>query len=430
MTKKNSNLEVVMVPAASLRPAEYNPRKASPEKAAKVRESIERFGFVEPIIVNRRKGRENVIVGGWVRWLIAKELGMAEVPAHFVDLTLEYERELNLRLNKNFENESWDWDLLANFESEILEMVGFSREDLDDVFGVEVVEDDFDAESVAESVTKPVAQRGDVFKLGTHRLMCGDSTKREEVDILMGGEKADLVFTDPPYNVDYDYVSKFEGIRKAGKQRKKISKMKMFNDKKSPEEFEAFLYNVFKIAHEVTTKSTPIYVCHATKTQEQFFSAFKRAGWHFSQTIIWLKERIILALGQDYHRVYEPIMFGWKEGEKHYANKKIVTEKELWDLDRVEFEERLDVWYEKRDASADYIHPTQKPVRLAERALHKSCPRGGAVLDLFNGSGSTMLACEQLNRRCFAMELDPRYVDVAILRYEKMTGKKVEKVAE
>lgn len=197
----------------------------------------------------------------------------------------------------------------------------------------------------------------------------------------------------------------------------------MFNDKKTDEGFYDMLLAVFGNCFDFTVDSSGIYVCHATKTQKQFFDAFKDAGFHFSQTIIWLKERIILALGQDYHRIYEPIMYGWKAGKKRWSNKGMSTEKEVWNIDKATFEEQLDVWYLHRDKSSEYIHPTQKPVRLPERAIKKSSPLNGIVLEPFCGSGSALIACEQLKRRCFAIELDYRYVQAVLMRYYKFTGK-------
>ena len=414
-------MKIEMVRVETLIPAIYNPRQMTEKQAADLEESIKRFGLCDPIIVNAHPDRLNVVIGGHQRLRIAQKMGMATVPVVFVELQIEKEQELNLRLNKN--NGQWDWDALANFEQSVLEDVGFSKEELQKAFDVDVKEDDFDGElGSGEAITK----LGDLYRLGEHRLLCGDSTKKEDVARIMDGKKADCVFTDPPYNVDYKY-DKYEAIG-GGRTQKFKDGGHIFNDDKTPEEFFEFLKNVFACVYEFSTDAAPLYVCHATKTQAQFFDALKINGWHFSQTIIWLKERIILAMGQDYHRVYEPIWFGWKKGNKHYSNHSITTEKEVWDLDRIEIEERLDVWYESRDKSSEYIHPTQKPIRLSGRAIKKSSQIGGLLYEPFGGSGSTMLACEQLQRRCYTMELDPKYCDAIVKRWETLTGKKAEKI--
>jgi DNA modification methylase len=244
----------------------------------------------------------------------------------------------------------------------------------------------------------------------------------------MGVELADMVFTDPPYNVNYNYA-KYEAIGHNRKSKFK-NQGKIFNDNKTSEQFYQFLLDTYHNIFEHSKPQMAIYICHATKTQREFFGAFEDAGFHFSQTIIWLKERMILAMGQDYHRVYEPIMFGWKEGEKHYSNHDITKEREVWDIDRLTFEERLDVWYINRDKSADYEHPTQKPVRLPERAIKKNCPLGGLLFEPFGGSGSTMMAAEQLKRKCYSIELDPKYCDVMVKRWERFTGLKAQKLVE
>ncbi len=412
---------------AGLVPAEYNPRTLSEKAKADLMESVVRFGQAEPIVINS----DSTLIGGHQRVTVFADLGIEEcdvmVPSR--KLTKAEERELNLRLNKN--TGEWDWRKLKDlFDVGELLDVGFEQDELSRFFDKlsETGEDDFDAEAEVASIVEPRAKAGDIYALGDHRLICGDSTDPGVFLALMGGVRADMVWTDPPYNVNYDYTSKYEAIRKPGKNRSKMSKAKMFNDKLKPEEFGEFLTKVFKNVYDFTKDSSGVYVCHATKSQEQFFDALKINKFHFSQTIIWLKERIILALGQDFHRIYEPIWYGWKEGKKRWSNKGMQTEKEVWDLDKMTFEERLDVWYLHRDKSKDYIHPTQKPVRLPERAIKKSCPIGGVVLEPFGGSGSTILACEQLGRKCYAVELDPRYVDAIIKRWEKFTGKQAQKI--
>ncbi len=410
-------MEIVKVKITELKPAEYNPRSFSEKALADLKESITRFGIVDPVIVNSAENRKNIVIGGHFRLKAAQALGIEEVPVFYISIEdIKKEQELNIRLNKNLGE--WDWSLLANIDENILLDSGFEKVELHERFNInkETAEDDFDAEKEYEAIGEPISKSGEVYELGRHRLMCGDATNPEHVAKLMNGQKANLIFTDPPYNVNYTYA-KYEAIH-SGRRKKFLHGGKIFNDNKSPDEFYQFLLAAFKNAFDHTTDDAPIYVCHATKTQEQFFKAFADAGFHFSQTIIWLKERIILAMGQDFHRIYEPIMFGWKGGHKHYTNKFMTTEKEVWDLDKLTFEERLDVWFQARDKSSEYEHPTQKPIRLIGRAVRKSCTPGGAVIDLFGGSGSSMMAAEQLERSAFIMELDPAYCDVIRKRYE------------
>jgi DNA modification methylase len=407
---------------ADLNPAVYNPRRMTDKQAADLGVSLERFGLAEPVVINLN----NTIIGGHQRVVILKAQGVEEVDVMVPSrlLSPEEERELNVRLNKNLGE--WDLDALCNFDAEFLKGVGFSADELQKIFDTDVTEDGFDAQAEYDRISAAVTQRGDLYVLGEHRLLCGDSTSHDDVARVMDGQLADMVFTDPPYNVDYKYA-KYEAIHK-GRKKKFLNGGKIFNDKKTPVDFYNFLRDVLLNVYAFSKPQMAIYCCHATRTQAQFFNAFSDAGFHFSQTIIWLKERLIMAFGQDYHRIYEPIMFGWKEGEDHYKNKLLCKETEVWNLDRISFEEQLDVWYIHRDKSADYEHPTQKPVRLPERAIKKNCPMGGVLFEPFGGSGSTMMAAEQLGRRCFSIELDPKYVDVMVKRWEAFTSRKAVKI--
>ena len=222
-----------------------------------------------------------------------------------------------------------------------------------------------------------------------------------------------MIFTDPPYNVDYNH-KKYEDIHKGGAV-KFENGGRIMNDKMSDENFGEFLTDMFLAAYKFTKESAAIYVCHATRTYPQFLQSFETVGFKFSQILIWLKEKITLTMGQDFQRCYEPIIYGWKSGEKRFSNY-YNNEKEVMDADKLKFEERLDIWFEHRDKSKDYLHPTQKPLKLIARAIRKSCPPDGAVLDLFGGSGSTMLAAHQMGRIGYSMELDPIYCDVILIR--------------
>ena len=412
---------------SELVPWEKNPRIMTRKQAEDLRNSLERFNLVEIPAINT----DNRVIAGHQRLMTLHLLGRGQeeidvrVPSR--TLTEEEFKEYNLRSNKNLGE--WNWDMLANnFDMAMLKNVGFTSEELSAKLSPPVSEDDFDADAAAEEARKNLyVAKGDIYQLGRHRLMCGSSTEREDVSKLMGEDKADMIFTDPPYGVNYSQA-KYEAIHRTRKKNF-LDRGKILGDAPADElSFYKFLLDSFLICDQFSHDHAPIYVCHATKQQLAFFTAFRDAGYLFSQTIIWLKERIILAMGQDYHRVYEPIMFGWKKGSKHFANRLITTDKEVWDLDRKTFEERLDVWYISRDKSKDYVHPTQKPIRLVERAMKKSSKFGDLLYEPFSGSGSTLMACEQTDRRCNAMELDPAYVQAAIGRWESMTKEKAKKL--
>jgi len=352
---------------------------------------------------------------------VAKTMGIKEVPVVYVDIPdIDKEKELNLRLNKNLGE--WDWDELANFDKSLLEEVGFSSEELDKF--IKVDEDEFDAEEEYGKIVTPTTKLHDVFTLGNHRLSCGDATKDGDVATLMDGKKGRLIFCDPPYNVDYkspgglDYAStKFGGT--GGK---------IFNDDKSDEECITFYTKALKNLYNHSTSDVTIYWWFANKNNWINREAFKLAKWKMSQIIIWLKNSMVFSRGQDYHRMYEPCMVGWKEKKSHYKNKGIGTYKDVFHLEYEDFSELMDVWYEKRDVTSKYLHPTQKPVRLAERGIRKNSQEGDIILDVFAGSGSTLMACEQMDRIGYLMELDPKYCDVIIKRWEKFTGDKAKKI--
>mgnify|MGYP001573025389 FL=1 len=409
---------------AVLKDWDKNPRSITGEALARLKQRITDRGFHDVVKVDT----DNVILSGTQRRKALEELGVAEVwtmvPSR--KLTEAERKAVVLESNRNEGEDDWI-KLKEYFSASELMAGGFGKDEIAKFFDnmVEVEEDDFDAEAEAAKLKLVVPKTGDIWQLGDHRLACGDSTDPALYPELMDGVKADMCWTDPPYNVNYDYKNKYDGIGKARKGRF-VGGSKVFNDNLTPEQFGIFLTTVFKNVYDHTVDSSGMYCCHATKSQEQFFEALKVNGWHFSQTIIWLKERIILALGQDYHRIYEPIWYGWKKGKKRWSNKGQSTEKEVWDVDRMTFEERLDVWYLHRDKSKDYQHPTQKPVRLPERAIKKSCPLGGVVLEPFCGSGSALIACEQLHRKCYAIELDPRYCQVIIARWQRYTKRTAE----
>ena len=409
-------IKIVYIPISELKPAPYNPREISRHDFEALKGSIQEFGFVDPVIVNK----DNSIIGGHQRVDAAKELGIDAVPVVFVDVAGEQAKILNLALNRI--SGEWDKEKLKNLFSELsslsldLGLTGFTSEEVSTLLDF-TKEDDYEAPK--DLPTK--VSYGQVWLLGKHRLMCGDATKKEDIAKLMGGEKAQIIFTDPPYNVDY--TSPAGGSYAGGK----YVHPKVFNDNLTNSQYSAFLTNALRNAFSFTKDSMSIYLFFASRNYTLVRKAFEDAGFYYSQMIIWCKDRFVLSPGQDFHRVFEPIMYGWKKGKKHWLNKYYANVSDVIVLGKKDFLEQLDFWYEHRDKLNDYVHPTQKPVRLAERALKKSTKPGEGVLDMFGGSGSTLIACEQMGRNCFTLELDPYYCDLIIDRWEKFTGKEAVK---
>lgn len=396
-------------------PFEGNPRKISKQNAEELKKSLERFGLADLPIAQP----DGTLIGGHQRVAILKASGHGdqeiEVRIPSRNLSSGEFQELNIRLNKN--QGEWDWDELANFDLNTLLEAGFTKEEVSHKFTIDVSEDEFNADEEYKKIKEAKAKPGDIYQLGRHRLMCGDSTDSAAVEKLMGGVQADMVFTDPPYGVSYS-DSKFDHT---GKTKKDVMK----NDEMTGQNLREFLTKAFTNIALVSKPGTVFYSCYASVNVREFRDAYEAAGFHYSQDIIWLKQHMVPTMRQDYHWCEEPIIFGWKNG-KHYRDKMIKKEKQVWDLDFMAFQERLDVWWLSKDKN--YVHPTQKPLKLIERALKRSSKLDDVLYEPFSGSGSTLIACEQAERSCRAMELDPRYVDVAILRWEQLTGLKAEKL--
>lgn len=379
-------MEIQTVDVSKIKYAPYNPRKISPETLEKLKQSIETFGYVEPIIVNKRTMH---VVGGNQRLKALKELGAKEVEAVIVDLDEKKEKALNVALNKI--TGEWDFEKLEELISELssfdfdLAITGFDPEELDYLFKDSlrdnIEEDNFDVDSELEN--PPISHLGDIWLLGRHRLVCGDSTKEETFNVLMDGEKANLVVTDPPYNVDY------EGA--AGKIK---------NDNMNDETFYEFLLAAFQNIETVMANDASIYVFHSEKKGIHFRRAFFDAGFHLSRVCIWKKQKFVLGRAP-YHWQHEPILFGWKKNGKPnwYSDRK---QSSVWEFDR---------------PYKNHEHPTMKPVALITYPILNSSLSNCIVLDPFGGAGSTLIACEQTDRICYTIELDEKYCDIIVKRY-------------
>lgn len=394
---------------AKIKPYPKNAKAHPKVQIEKIANSIREFGFNQPIVIDKT----NTIIVGHGRYEAAKMLGMTDVP--IIKAELSHDQAKAYRLADNKLNES-DWlmetvlEELKSMDLALVDLTGFERELI-----MELKED----EARATVPKIPRSQHGDLYEIGQHRVLCGDSTLDDDFKKLFGKERARLVFTDPPYSVDYVSTAglSYESDKYGG------TGGKIFNDDKSPEEARKFYEQTLKNIYGYTSEDMTLYWWYASRLQYVNQMAFGTQGFHMSQICIWLKNSLIYSPGQLYHRIYEPCMVGWKEnGAPHYKDIVFASFSELWTLDKKTFADHLDAWYNKRDSTARYLHPTQKPVALAERALKRSSEKGDIVLDAFGGSGSTLMGCEQLERRCFTMELDPKYVDVIVQRWVDFTG--------
>lgn len=380
--------ELKMLPVSVLKPAAYNPRKKlkpGDKEYEKIKNSITEFGFADPLVVNA----DMTIIGGHQRLTVAMDLGYTEVPCAVVDIDKTREKALNIALNKI--TGAWDDTLLADLLKDIEESnfdlgkTSFDPPEIETLFNKvhnkEVKEDDFDVES--ELKQPCFSKAGDLWMLGKHRVLCGDSTKAECYDTLMDGVKANLVLSDPPYNVDVEET--------AGK---------IMNDNMGDSEFYEFLLAAFKQMHGHLADDGSIYIFHADTEGLNFRKAFKDAGFYLSGCCIWKKNALVLGRSP-YQWQHEPCLYGWKLKGKHqwYSDRKQTT---IWEYDR---------------PKSNKDHPTMKPIGLMSYPLRNSTMTNGIVLDPFLGSGSTLIACEETDRVCRGIELDPKFVDVIVKRY-------------
>jgi len=367
-----SDINITYYNANDLVMAEYNPRQLTKDQYTQLKDSINRFGLVDPLIVNKNKDRKNILVGGHQRLRIAKEIGLESIPCVEIDLSYDQEKELNIRLNKNVGE--WDYDALANhFDVGELTEWGFSNDELqfyEDEPTAGLIDDD----EIPE-VEEPITQTGDLWILGEHRLLCGDATKKEDVDLLMDGKKADMVFTDPPYGINRSGQS--ETFTKKKKHKRKLHIDKQW-DSKIP----------FKVFKTILNMNVPTCIFGGNYFVEFLSSSM---GW-----IYWDKGQNGLSMS---------------DGELAWTNQQKALRSIICNRGNI----------------GKSVHPTQKPLKVILFCLD-FLGKGKLIIDLFLGSGSTLIACEKTNRKCYGMEIDPHYCDVIVKRWEEFSGKKAERV--
>lgn len=433
-----------------LKPAEYNPRKAltpEDEEYQKIKRSIEQFGYVDPIIINS----DGTIIGGHQRHTVLTDLGYETADVVVVDLNKKDEKALNIALNKI--SGEWDEVALRDLLTELdlgdydITLTGFSHQELDDLielttFEPEVSNDGFDADAAyseskqKESIVKP----GEVWQLGSHRLMCGDSTSLADMQKLVGSEMMDLIITDPPYNVNYESKAAELNEYRANDN----GAMPITGDIMEADAFYNMLLTSFRNMENYMRDGAAIYVFHADMQGLTFRRALMEAGLKLAQVLIWEKNNFVLGRN-DYQWRHEPILYGWKEGAAHYFVKDrtqdtVILEDEV-DFDSMKKADLVDyckrmarsyadqttVIYERKPMSSS-LHPTMKPLDLIAKFIKNSSQRGWNIGDFFGGAGSTLMAAEQLGRNAYVMEIDEHYASVIVKRWEEFTGRKAIRV--
>ena len=390
-----------MVEIEKVIPNPRNPNKHSEKQIALLSKIIAAQGWRAPITVSTRSG---FIVRGHGRLLAARKLGLAEVPVDYQAYETEAAEWADLIAdNRLSELSETDELLLKDLLQELntseldLELTAYTADEIDQMLGSakEVQEDDFDADKALSEIDEAKTKLGDIYILGKHRLMCGDSTDAAAVEKLMDGQKADIAVTDPPYNVGYTGGTK--------------DALTIQNDKQEDSDFRQFLSAAFTNMDAAMKPGAVFYIWHADSEGYNFRAACKEAGWQVRQCLIWNKNQLVMGR-QDYHWKHEPCLYGWKEGAAH-----------LWASDR---KQTTILCFDRPQKNAE--HPTMKPVALLAYQIANNTKGEDIALDLFGGSGTTLVACEQLGRKCYMMELDPKYCDVIIKRWEELTGNKAE----
>ena len=419
------DIKIVYVPVGTLRPAEYNPRKISEDALAQLKESISRFQMIDPVIVNSAPKRKDIVIGGHMRLRAAKDLGHATVPVVYVSIpSIEKEKELNLRLNRN--TGEWDFSKLKAFDLELLLDIGFDDSDLTNIWdeNLETEDDGFDVEKELAKIKKPKTKLGDLYQLGAHRLICGDSTDPAVLKKLIGKDAVSMIYSDPVYNIGVDYNKGIGGKKSYGGT---------VNDKRTDTEYKAFLRTTLENALAVSKPDTHVYYWCDESYIGLIQEMYRELGIENKRVCMWIKNGHNPTPGVAFNKCYEPCVYGVR-GKPHLTkgidNLNEVFNKELTTGNRLidDILDLLNIWLVKRMAGQDYQHATAKPPTLHEKAIRRCTRPGDLILDSFGGSGSTLIAAEQLKRRSALVELEPVFCDLIVKRYEALTHTKSKKL--
>lgn len=393
-------MDLKKVKLSELKPDKKNARKHDKRNIDEIKRSLQKNPQYRPFVVQKSTGR--ILVGNGM-YQAMKELGITEGWVEYRDLSDEEATVLALSDNRTAELAEWDTAVLKNLFEDMgpdIDVPGWDTSEIEEFFSLssdgvktEIIEDE-----APEPQPEAISKLGDIWLLGKHRLMCGDSTKAEDACALMGGTEADMAFTDPPWNVDYGNVK--SNKRQGDKPRT------ILNDSMSTEQFKSFLDAAFCTMKHSLRGGGMVYVVMSAQEWGSLMCSLASSGFHWASTIIWKKDTFVLSR-KDYHTQYEPIWYGWEDSASRVCPLKDRTQSDVWDVPRPK----------KSDE-----HPTMKPIALVARAIENSSEKGASVLDLFGGSGSTLIACEQTGRTCYMMELSPHYVDVIIRRWQALTG--------
>lgn len=405
-------MDIRKIDIKKIKPARYNPRvelKPGDQEYENLRKSLEVYGYVDPVIWNKRTGN---LVGGHQRYKILVAEGLKEIEVSVVDLSPSKEKMLNLALNKI--QGRWDDEKLAQIVDELMAMpdfdpdqIGFDDKEISQLLDKYINigdEEDFDVEEAIDRTKEARTKIGDIIRLGSHKIFCGDCSQKESLSILFDDKKVHLLFIDPPYNIAYDAANRPKGSNQK-KSKKKWKEIQ--NDSLDQKDYENWLKSVLKNIHGYLNEGSPVYIWNGFRQFGPMYEICTQSGYVVSCVITWAKEHFALSYA-DYNQATEFCLYGWKEGEGAHKWYGATNESTLWTVDR--------------DPAKEYIHPTQKPVALAKRAISNSSKRGDIVVDTFLGSGTTLIASEILGRSCYGMEIDPHYCDAIVARYIALFG--------
>lgn len=417
---KKLNLKTVYVDTKSLKFCEYNPRIFTDKSIRDMTKSINESGFAAPIQVNSSPKRKNKVISGNLRLYVCRKMGIKKIPVNFLRIdNLEDEKRLNLALNRV--SGEWDYEALKNFNIETLLDIGFDEKDLsiicNDVLTIE--DDEFDEIKEVEKITKPKTKPGDLYELGSHRLICGNSEDPEVIKKLVGKDKVSMINCDPIYNISYDYS---KGLGKKDKYYAKVE------DTRSVEEYKKLLKTTIENGLAVSKNDVHCFYFCDQRYIGLLQSIYSELGLDNKRVCLWIKNNMNPTLQVAFSKCYEAVVYSTR-GNPYLAsinNLNEILNKEIGTGNRTidDILDLLDIWLVKRLPTSQYEHPTSKPPSLYEKALRRCTRLNDIVLDMFAGGGSQMSACEQLKRKCYMVELEPRFCDVIIKRYETLTGNK------